>query len=167
MSLPPEQYYDSLPKHIAGAGAILHDPDGRILLVRPAYRDDTWEIPGGAMEHGEYPWETARREVQEELGLELAPGELLVVDWVPPQPDGRPALVNYLFDGGLITGAEAERRVRLAGDELFEWRLAAMDEWDGLLAEHMVRRVRACSVALATGRTAYLQHGRPLARTGW
>ncbi|RFU36359.1 NUDIX hydrolase [Actinomadura logoneensis] len=73
MTVPPAQYYASLPKHIVGAGAILHDPEGRILLVRPAYGDDTWEIPGGAMEHGEYPWDTARREVKEELGVELPP----------------------------------------------------------------------------------------------
>jgi len=81
--LPPAQYYASLPKQIAGAGAILHDGLERILLVRPSYRQDTWEIPGGGMEAGEYPWQTARREVKEELGLDLAPGRLLVVDWVP------------------------------------------------------------------------------------
>jgi len=97
--LPAAQYYASLPKSINGAGAILHHEHGRFLLVRPSYRHDAWEVPGGGLEEGEFPWQGARREIKEELGLDLKPGPLLVVDWVPPQPDGRPALANYLFDG--------------------------------------------------------------------
>lgn len=46
------------------------------------------------MEAGECPWQTARREIKEELGLDLAPGRLLAVDWVPPGGDGRPALAT-------------------------------------------------------------------------
>ena len=55
--LPPQEYYRTLPRHIAGAGAIFHDAAGRILLVKPSYRD-TWQIPGGGMEEGEYPLQT-------------------------------------------------------------------------------------------------------------
>lgn len=157
--LPPAQYYASLPKQIASAGAILHDGLERTLLVCPSYRQDTWEIPGGGMEAGEYPWQTARREVKEELGLDLTPGRLLVVDWVPPGSDGRPALANFLFEGGQLTQAQAERHLRLDRQELSEWRLITAQEWDDLLLPHMARRLRACVDALATGTTAYLQHG--------
>jgi len=157
--LPPAEYYASLPKSITGAGAILHDADGRILLVRPSYRDDTWEIPGGGLEEGEFPWQGARREVKEELGLDLRPGRLLVVDWVPAGSDGRPVLANFLFDGGRLTPAQARRRIVLQPEELSEWRLTGPDEWPELLAPHMVRRLHACADALATGSTAYLHHG--------
>ncbi|GAB2580756.1 hypothetical protein GCM10027168_11960 [Streptomyces capparidis] len=45
--LPPAEYYATLPRHIAGAGAIFHDEQSRFLLVKPAYRNDgTWEVPG-------------------------------------------------------------------------------------------------------------------------
>jgi 8-oxo-dGTP pyrophosphatase MutT (NUDIX family) len=50
------------------------------VLVKPRYRTDTWEIPGGALDPGEHPWQTARREVAEELGIVLVRGRLLVVD---------------------------------------------------------------------------------------
>ncbi|MEX5637508.1 NUDIX domain-containing protein [Parafrankia sp. FMc2] len=63
--LPAAEYYASLPRVIAGAGAVFYDATGRVLLVQPTYRDDTWEIPGGGMEEGEYPQETARREIAE------------------------------------------------------------------------------------------------------
>src|SRR5438874_2542822 len=121
--LPPAEYYASLPRHICGAGVIFHDPAGKILLVQPTYRADTWEIPGGGLADGEDPWHTARREVHEELGIDVLPGALLVLDWVPPQPDGRPALANYLFDGGPITQSEAENRILLDPDELSAWQL--------------------------------------------
>ena len=155
--VPPLEYYASLPKHIAGAGAIFHDADGKVLLVKPSYRD-TWEIPGGGLEHGEYPFQAAGREIKEETGLELRPGRLLAVDWVPPQDDGRPALANLLFDGGRLDSGP-DREIRLQDDELTGWTLAAPPEWDSLLAPHMARRVRACARALAAGTTAYLQHG--------
>ncbi|MHB1683964.1 MAG: NUDIX hydrolase [Bacilli bacterium] len=63
----------SKPIILAGAGAILVDSMGRILLQ---HRTDnhSWGIPGGSMELGESYEETARREVFEETGLVV--GEL-------------------------------------------------------------------------------------------
>lgn len=156
--LPPAEYYATLPKIIGGAGAIIRDTAARILLVKPSYRDH-WEVPGGGLDLGEDPRQAFRREVKEELGLDLAPGRLLVVDWMPEQPDGRPPLCNFLFDGGLITPEEARQQVRLDSDELTDWKLAAPEEWDALLPEHMVRRLHACCRALTRDTTVYLHHG--------
>lgn len=81
------------------------------------------------------------------------------MDWVLPGSDGRPALANFLFEGGQLTQDQAEARLRLDTHELSEWRLTTVQEWDYLLLPHMARRLRACADALATGTTAYLQHG--------
>ncbi|MGW1657085.1 NUDIX domain-containing protein [Streptomyces atratus] len=157
--LPPAEYYASLPEQIAGAGAIFHDAVGRILLVQLSYGDGTWEIPGGGLDGGEDPRQAVRREVKEELGIDLTPGRLLAVDWVPEQADGRPPLANYLLDGGLITEREARKRIQLDHDELTAWQLASSDQWGTLLPPHMVRRLHACSGALAQGTAVYLHHG--------
>ena len=86
--LPPAEYYATLPKSITGAGAILHDPHGRILLVQPAYRDDTWEIPGGGLE------EAAMRKVVERSR------EMLKVQ--------RKVELNEVFDLSMANEAAAE-----------------------------------------------------------
>jgi 8-oxo-dGTP pyrophosphatase MutT (NUDIX family) len=59
--------------------------DGRVLAVQQSYRTNpSW--PGGGIRRGEEPREAARRELREELGLEVAPDDLvlareMVVDW--------------------------------------------------------------------------------------
>ncbi len=169
-AIPPDNSSTSLAGGVRqahlieqAAGAFFHDPAGRVLLVQPSYRTDTWLLPGGAMDPGEYPWETAWREVREEVGLELRPGRLLGVDWVPAQRDGRPPLVHFVFDGGPLTASDAERSLLLPPDELTAWQLCGPVEWDRLLLPRVARRIRACVDALRTGHTAYLQDGWPSA----
>jgi 8-oxo-dGTP pyrophosphatase MutT (NUDIX family) len=59
-----------------GAAAIIRDARGRFLLQQ---RSDVglWSIPGGGQELGERIDETLRREVREEVGLEVEPRHLL------------------------------------------------------------------------------------------
>src|SRR5687768_5329048 len=85
----------------AAAAALVTDRAGNVLLVKPNYRDD-WLIPGGYVEPDEFPHHGVVRELCEELGLSMAVGRLLVVDWAPPR-DSRPrSIVNLVFDGGVL-----------------------------------------------------------------
>jgi ADP-ribose pyrophosphatase YjhB (NUDIX family) len=43
---------------------------GQILLVRHTYGPRGWDLPGGMVKRGEDPAVTARREMQEELGVQ-------------------------------------------------------------------------------------------------
>lgn len=60
-------------------GALTYDDDGRLLLVRR--RNDPgrgrWSVPGGRVEQGESDAEALVREMHEETGLTVVPGDLV------------------------------------------------------------------------------------------
>ena len=58
------------PNYSVGAVCVIEAPNGSVLLVRQAYRD-RWGVPGGLLKRGEDPATGARREVREEVGLEV------------------------------------------------------------------------------------------------
>jgi ADP-ribose pyrophosphatase YjhB (NUDIX family) len=152
-------YIASLPRVLAGAAALFRDADGRVLLVEPNYREG-WALPGGTIESddGETPREGARRETLEEIGLDRPLGRLLAVDWV--HGTGRPPLVAYLYDGGVL-GEDDLKAIRLQEEELLSWRLVAREEITGHLPGALGRRVLAALDVLADGSgTAELENGR-------
>ncbi len=59
----------------AGAGGVVFDARGQVLLVR--YRSGGWAFPKGHIEPGETPEQTARREVHEETGVRAEVGAAL------------------------------------------------------------------------------------------
>jgi 8-oxo-dGTP pyrophosphatase MutT (NUDIX family) len=64
---------------------ILQDAGGRVLLFRAylpsRFPDPFWEVPGGGIEPGENYVDAAIREIREETGLELTPGQLGEPRW--------------------------------------------------------------------------------------
>jgi 8-oxo-dGTP diphosphatase len=59
-------------------GAMIFDEQGRILLLEHVFRPDGgWGIPGGFLSKGEQPEAGLRREMREEIGIELADVEML------------------------------------------------------------------------------------------
>ncbi|WAZ25126.1 NUDIX hydrolase [Streptomyces cinnabarinus] len=151
-------YIAGLPRVLAGAAALFRDATGRVLLVEPNYREG-WALPGGTVESddGETPRQGARRETAEEIGLDVALGPLLAVDWV--HGPGRPPLVAYLYDGGVL-GEDEFKAIRLQEEELLSWRLVEPAELTDHLPGALGRRVLVALEVLADGGgTAELENG--------
>lgn len=56
----------------------IFDDEGRVLLLEHVFRPDSgWGLPGGFMSGGEQPEAGVRREIREEIGIELEAVELL------------------------------------------------------------------------------------------
>lgn len=62
-----------------GVGAAIFDYRGRVLLVRHSYGHRSWELPGGGRKRRESVGAAVRREVHEEVGVDLASTELRAV----------------------------------------------------------------------------------------
>ncbi|MFF3784901.1 NUDIX domain-containing protein [Streptomyces sp. NPDC001933] len=156
-------YIAGLPRVLAAAATLFRDDRGRVLLVEPNYRDG-WAVPGGTVESddGESPRQAARRETAEEIGLDLAPGRLLAVDWARgPQ---RPPIAAYLYDGGVLDETRL-KAIRLQEEELLSWRLVEREEIDRYLLGTLALRVKAALEVLESGGGAVeLEDGLPADR---
>jgi ADP-ribose pyrophosphatase YjhB (NUDIX family) len=56
---------------IAGVSVLLTNISGDLLLLRHSYGPAVWSLPGGGLKASEDPVECARREMREELGVEI------------------------------------------------------------------------------------------------
>jgi 8-oxo-dGTP diphosphatase len=81
------------PRFTVTAGAVVVDDKGRVLLLKHVFRAGSgWGVPGGFIERGEQPEDAIRRELREEIGLELEEAELAFVRTLK-----RPAQVEIIF----------------------------------------------------------------------
>jgi 8-oxo-dGTP diphosphatase len=148
----PETWYRNLPTFYAAAGVLITDPLGRILLVKPNYHGH-WVFPGGMIEANEAPHQAAARELTEELGLKVAMGPLLVVDWAAPMGKRPSAIAYFLFDGGTVEDA---LQLTIDEGELDQACFFALVECRSLVPAHTVQRVEAGMAARESGKTRYL-----------
>lgn len=81
-----------------GVFGIIRDEDDRVLLVlRNDY--DLWNLPGGALEKGEAPWQGVVREVKEETGYDVHVVRLAGVYSKPDKDE-----VVFSFECKIISG---------------------------------------------------------------
>jgi ADP-ribose pyrophosphatase YjhB (NUDIX family) len=66
------------PKFTVGVVGLVHDEEGRILLLKHTYRPGKpWGLPGGGLRPGESLEDCIRREVQEEANMKIQVERLL------------------------------------------------------------------------------------------
>ncbi|QEF93983.1 NUDIX domain-containing protein [Methanothermobacter sp. KEPCO-1] len=69
--------------YILAVRAFIEDDNGRVLIIKRSENSktnpSTWELPGGKVGTGESLEEALKREVREETGLEITPGDVMGV----------------------------------------------------------------------------------------
>jgi ADP-ribose pyrophosphatase YjhB (NUDIX family) len=147
-----------LPRKRAIGQMLVRDDQDRVLLCQLTYKRD-WDLPGGVVEVNESPRLAVSRELEEELGVEIPAGELLLTDWLPPW-SGWDDAVCLVFDGGVRPASIAEQ-LTLQPNEIKAAEFKTMDEVRELAADFTARRIEA-ALARAHGHgSPYTESGRP------
>jgi 8-oxo-dGTP diphosphatase len=132
------------PSYTVGGLCVIERTDGRVLLVRHAYRP-RWGLPGGFLKRGELPADGARREVREEVGLAV---DLLGEPTVVVAPEWR--RVDVVYRARPSEGADPDA-VEPSSAEIDEVRWFARDDLPQLqeeAAEAMVALARSANLTL-------------------
>ena len=145
-----------LPRKRAISQMLIRDPDQRVLLCQLTYKQD-WDLPGGVVEVGESPQLAVVREVEEELGLTLPTGPLLVTDWLPPWGGWDDALC-LVFDGGTQPASIVDDIVKQAR-EIRSAEFCTLAQVHERAADFTARRIEAALGHLG-GSSRYTESGR-------
>lgn len=156
VGMEPSTYDQSLPRKRMGAGLLLTDETGNVLLVEPTYKPG-WEIPGGVVEADESPRAGAHREILEELGLDRQPGDLLCVDWTAARR-GHSESLTWIFEGGNVLPGEVAD-IRLPAAELRSFDFVPPESLTEWLGERRGGRMLAALQARIERRTLYIEDG--------
>ncbi|AXE65200.1 NUDIX family NudH subfamily hydrolase [Hyphomonas polymorpha PS728] len=90
----------------AGCGAAIVDAEGRLLLIQRLRQPEAgaWGLPGGKIDFGERAEDTARREIQEELGIVIEITGLACIAETIDAGDGR-HWVAPVYAARIVSGA--------------------------------------------------------------
>lgn len=111
----------AVPTFTVGALCLIEHEDGRILLVRHSYRPG-WGLPGGIVKRREQVDVAAKREVREEVALEV---ELIGRPYVVVEPIQQ--RVDVIFSARTLVGHDTEDFARVS-PEIREARWMPLDE---------------------------------------
>ncbi|MEY9848306.1 8-oxo-dGTP diphosphatase [Streptacidiphilus sp. BW17] len=155
--VPVEQYVELIPHATMFACLYVTDAQGHPLQLHTAkpQHPQAWQYPGGNVEHGQTPFQTAVREMEEEMGLTFR-GEprLLAMHFMLPSTAWPLAKIGVVFDGGVLD-AEELAQVRLDPREHSHWQVLPLEQWQPLMGTRYWRRLQASHQARATGTAVY------------
>lgn len=119
-------------RRIEVVAAVIRDEEGRVFATQRGYGDwkDWWEFPGGKMEAGETREEALRREMREELALEITVGEFIAtVEYEYPKFKLRMHCYMCALNGSAPKLLEHENACWLGKDQLdsVKWLPADME----------------------------------------
>lgn len=143
----------ALDRRVASAAAWLETNDGRLIIVKSDYKQ-YWSLPGGLIDAGETPLQAVRREVAEEIGIDL-PVESFEFRMVISRVSSNLGM-SYQFVFRATIADNLLDTTRLQEDEIKELAYVSREE-----VRHNDRNFAEAIYAWATSQTGYAEHRLP------
>lgn len=130
--------------HVIAAKALVTNADGAVLLLRQAVEPGVpgggqWHMPGGMLEPAESPHDALKREMLEETGLKIIPGDLFdVAEWHVNMRGVALDFVGLFFEATL---ADPKAPIKLQEAEASEFRWVTAQEFANLEVVEPARSV--------------------------
>lgn len=155
--LPPDEYVQTIPRATMYGSLYFTDEAGHPLGLRSVERAESWQMPGGNVEHGDAtPFATAVRECREETGLAFAgPAVLLLTHYLAPEAAWPCPKIGFVFDGGVLTPDDLAR-ISLDPAEHDTYAVRPLAEWRQVMSPRTFTRLAALHRARANGAPEYL-----------
>jgi len=152
------KYYNKQPKKRIGAGVLIFNKRGEVLIVKPNYLEK-WLWIGGGVEENEIPRAAALRECQEEIGITPSPVWLGFVNYLPAQPTGQADMLQFLFTTSPVKD-DFIKQLHLQDNEIDDARFVPVSDLANYLHDYRARAVQTYFENKKDTQTLYLEDGR-------
>lgn len=105
------------PSFLIGVVAVVFDDAGRVLVLKHTYHQPRWRLPGGLLDAGEQPFDTAVRETAEEANCDIRSVKLIDA-----------TALKYSFDVAVL-GEIVKVRPFSKNTEVIDRRFVGEEEW--------------------------------------
>lgn len=152
------QYLENLPQKRVAVGALFFDNKGNVLILKPGYKKN-WTIPGGVVEKNESLTEGLRREVREEIGLELAFKRLLAVEHKIVERNGhKDDSIQFLFFGKTMD-VEEIGKIKIDQKEIIEAKFVSKESALSQSSPGLAKRLEHVFQMGSNGKILYIENG--------
>lgn len=158
--LPPEIYFQTVPKRFTSAGGLIFNDREELLIVRTSYKPH-WEIPGGITDAGDaHLRQTVVREIREELGIDVVAKALLCIDLKTGREgrEGIPDAIHSIFEIEPLS-AEQLGAIQLDDEEILEYGFFPVEIALTKLGASLSPRVAQAIEARKNQTVFYLENG--------
>ena len=149
-----EEYASMLPKKQVGTAVLFFNSEGKLLIVKPDYKDG-WLVPGGAADDNESPLQCAIRETKEEIGLDVTNLELIGIFYAPKKGFFSDSL-KFIYSGGILSDDQISKII-LQTAELEKFIFLPPHDAIPLFSSSLQKSIPACLDAIESKSVAYIE----------